>query len=139
MLELEDITEIPKVVLELPSKEEKLTEVKTVKDLSVGDRVIVSREVVVEETTSDGTFYSTDNAHFRVDPQDYATTWNVELLERPKPAHWPPQDGDVWRTKNGFEYHVLGVKIMYSLSTSVSADHLLSYNPELVHRRGDSR
>lgn len=58
------------------------------------------------------------------------------------PVHWPPQEGDVWRSQHGDEYFVTGEKIYcagYSQplsNLSISVDNGTTFT--LVHRKGNS-
>jgi hypothetical protein len=111
------------------------------KDLKVGDKVRIYKDVTVAELGLEGfydekSFWYSDLSKW---PRE-RDAHHVQLLERPKPnypQHWPPQDGDVWRGKDGNEYHVIsGVVRSYTGGTE-TVDNLLSAFPVLLYRKGN--
>jgi hypothetical protein len=113
-------------------------------DLKVGDTVDVTRRnMVITRVTASGAVLlqrPDGDAAWYMDSTDDIEFTNIRHPEPPKPAHWPPQPGDVWRGR-GTEWWVTPEATLLGSGGGElsSADTLLGMGPVLAHRKGDSR
>lgn len=126
------------------------TPVNSVKDLKVGDHVLVYREVDVRSRGGDWgneeIFTTKDGRDIRMGGTDYQgkpyPAFKVVKVAKPGPDNWPPTAGQVWRDDNKNDYFVLfqpgdGVKVFTVDDKIVSVEELKAkpgikrvYNPE---------
>lgn len=121
------------------------------KDLKKGDtveitRTTVERKTVLVESASNYNFSDRFGNVYRVAADDPYEREGWAIVKHtpkvnPKPTHWPPQRGDVWRGKNGTEYHQLGIgdsAVWTHDNAFTNHDEMLKDSVTLVYRKGNT-